>query len=506
MRLSIQAKIFAGFVALLIIFGGISGYTAWQVRALSQTLGVLHQAVVPLPAILTEVQSDLVGLERLAEQDDPAMLRRGVHLARRVYPYSARISERLERARARIDDATSADLRDVRAGLDDVERELRAMNPALEAFYAAVESGEAIAEARRGDLRRSLRRLGRAVARVRLTATDRLDRAVAAFAREEQRAVFNALILAALAMVVGLGITLSAGVTLRPLRVLREAVERIARGDYDRPVGIDRSDEIGALARAIDSMSQAIRTRDDQLSTQQKELLHRERLATVGRMSAQITHELRNPLSSIGLNSELLMEELEQLDEGEESRELLSSIIREVERLREITEEYLRFARLPRPEIQPVDLNQIARELLEFVRGEMEQAGVKARLDADPAGRPALADPNQVRAALLNLLRNAREALEAAEPGGGHVVIRVRSLGSQVTVEVSDDGPGLDEEASRRLFEPFFSSKPQGTGLGLPMVQKILEAQSGAVEVESDTGRGTTVRLRLPPAPEGDSA
>ncbi|MCA9537865.1 MAG: two-component sensor histidine kinase, partial [Myxococcales bacterium] len=204
---------------------------------------------------------------------------------------------------------------------------------------------------------------------------------------------------------------------------------------------------------------------------------------------------------SIGLNSELLMEELALVDDPEAlsgARDLLHDIIKEVERLREITEEYLRFARLPRPERVPVDLNHAAAELLEFVRGEMERAGARTRLDADPAARPALVDPNQLRSALLNLLRNAREAIEGR---GGHIVLRVRTLGDCATIAVVDDGPGVAADVQERLFEPFYSTKPQGTGLGLAMVRKIIEAQDGAVRFESAPGKGTTVRLELPLAP-----
>jgi signal transduction histidine kinase len=265
-------------------------------------------------------------------------------------------------------------------------------------------------------------------------------------------------------------------------------------------VSIDDRGELGALAAEFNVMAAAIQRRDAQLSAQQEQLLHRERLATVGKLSAQITHELRNPLSSIGLNSELLKEELamgQGVADLDGARELLSNIIREVERLREITEEYLRFARLPRPECVPVDLNHAAGDLMEFVRTEMQRAKVRIRLDADRAAHPAYVDPNQLRAALLNLLRNAREAM----PDGGHVVLRVRSLGGQATVEVIDDGPGVPDDLRERLFEPFFSTKPQGTGLGLSMVRKIMDALDGEVSISSVPGKGTTVRLSMPLAP-----
>lgn len=498
MRPTIPGQVFAAFVALLLTFGAVSVYTVWQVRDLGARLARIHGTLLPLPSVVAEAKGDLRGLDLVVDQPDPTALRRSVHIARRVRPYLDRLSGRFLEARRLLDPGDTpvelAALRD-RFGALDVERQ--AVQRSATRFFDLVEAGEDIESARLDVLAR-VRSLGRALASFEIDLRAEADRTVASFAAEEQRVVWGAIVLAAVAMVIGIGITFGANRILKPLRPLRAGVERIARGEYDEPVVVEgASGEIATLASEFNRMAEAIRKRDEQLSAQQRELVHRERLAAVGRMSAQITHELRNPLSSIGLNSELLMEEL---DASASARGLLENIIKEVERLREITEEYLRFARLPRPEPVPVDLNHAAVELLEFVRSELDQAGVRARVDPDPAVRPALVDPNQVRAALLNLVRNAREALEPK--GGGHVVVKVRSLGEHATVEVSDDGPGMSEEAMEHLYEPFFSTKPQGTGLGLSLVKRIVEVQCGRIDVESAPGRGTTVRLVLPLAEE----
>jgi len=366
-------------------------------------------------------------------------------------------------------------------------------------FFDAVEtSGATVSTARRAHL--ALTALEKRLDLFAIQVDYAISQGVQFIAEKEERVTWGAVILAAVAMVIGMIIALTARRVLNPLRTLRSSVERLAQGDYAQRVSIAAGGELGALAAEINSMAEAIQGRDAQLSAQQEQLLHRERLATVGKLSAQITHELRNPLSSIGLNSELLKEEL-AVTQGppdlEGARDLLTNIIREVERLREITEEYLRFARLPRPERVPVDLNHAAAELLDFVRSEMQQADVRIRLDEDRAALPAFVDPNQLRAALLNLVRNAREAM----PQGGHVVLRVRSLGGHATLEVIDDGPGVPEDLEDRLFEPFFSTKPQGTGLGLSMVRKSIEALEGDVTIESTPGKGTTVRLSMPLVP-----
>jgi len=493
-RLTLPGKVFAAFAILLFTFGGVTVYSVLQVRQIGRDVGRLHATLLPLPATLAGLGRDLQGLDLLLEQTDPGALRRAVHLARRVRPYL----DQLEGGFARVGDRLQA-AGPMAAGLG---ADLLALEPAraelvaaLSAFFDRVEAGGEPEEVR-PLARRHLRSLRRGLGRLEVDLAALIDARVVAFADDEASAVWGAILLGAVAMVLGVAITWLTARLLRPLRTLRAGVERVAQGRYDQPVQVEGRGELAALAADFNQMAAAIRQRDVQLTAQQKELLHQERLATVGRMSAQITHELRNPLSSIGLNSELLLDDLEPDHPG---RPLLSSIIREVERLREITEEYLRFARLPRPEIRPVDLNHACEELAEFVRTEMEQAGVRLRVDPDRAARPALVDPNQLRAALLNLVRNAREAL--AERGGGHVVLRVRTLGEHATVSVVDDGPGLSREALDHLFEPFFSTRPQGTGLGLPLVRRILQAQAGQVTVEPTPGGGATVSLILPLVP-----
>lgn len=503
MRLSIPGKVFAAFIALSLTFGAVIGLGLWHIRQQGVAVRGLHHSLVPVPRLVAELTGELRGLDLVFDQTDRATLRRSVHLARRVQPPVPRAQAGL----ARISDGLAAPGAPpaARALVDRVHLLSLAVaefEPVATSFYDAVETDAEAGrlETARREGRRQLRALIRDASALDAALEDALGNTVAALTRSEQRASWAVLVLVAVALVVGVGVTVATARLLRPLRTLRAGVERVARGEYDAPVTAVGTGEIGELAQAFNRMAEALRSRDDMLVAQQKELLHQERLATVGHLSAQITHELRNPLTSIGLNSELLMEELELASEPEHrqsARNLLENIIREVERLREITEEYLGFARLPRPERAAVDLNLVASELVEFVRSEMERAAVRIRFDPDPGARPAWVDPNQIRAALLNLVRNAREAM----PQGGHVVVRVRTLGDTATLAVIDDGPGFEPEALEHLFEPFFSTKPQGTGLGLPMVRKIVQAQAGDVRVERALPRGTAVTLALPLAP-----
>ena len=238
-------------------------------------------------------------------------------------------------------------------------------------------------------------------------------RGVASDMREQwKNAVQMGIILGGAGLLAAIGAALWLWRTLRPLQELRLKARRIASGDYGKRIGIYSRDEIGDLAREFDGMAWALQEREQRL-------IRSERLATVGKVAAQITHEIRNPLASIGLNAELLVDELGPAQN--EGRRLLEVISGEIDRLSEITESYLRYVRLPRPKLEPEDPAALVSAVMEFARAELALAGITLELDA-PAGLPEIAaDENQLRQALLNLVRNAREAM----PDGGRLQVAV---------------------------------------------------------------------------------
>jgi signal transduction histidine kinase len=276
--------------------------------------------------------------------------------------------------------------------------------------------------------------------------------------------------------------------TLRPLNVLREHTKQIAGGDYARRTGIASRDEIGDLAREFDAMAAAIEEREHRL-------IRSERLATVGRMAAHITHEIRNPLASLGLNVELLGDEVGA--DNQEARKLVTSIGKEVDRLSDITETYLRFVRLPKPKLECEDLGAIATSVLEFAGSELSLAGISWSIEIESGLPDVVADESQLRQALLNLVRNAKEAM----PGGGRILLEVgRAAEGHVRLVLADSGPGIAPENLANIFEPFFSTKAKGTGLGLALVQQIVSEHGGRIEVDCPPGAGTRFTLLLPVA------
>jgi signal transduction histidine kinase len=218
-------------------------------------------------------------------------------------------------------------------------------------------------------------------------------------------------------------------------------------------------------------------------------------------MAAHVTHEIRNPLSAMGLNIEMLEEELEQgaadAREKTEVRTLLVAIRREVQRLEHLSEEYLRVARLPQPRMEADDVAAAVSEIVAFARPEIELARCTVELHLEPRLPPALFDEAQLRQALLNLLRNAREAT----PQGGPIDVRVAADGMSVVIDVDDRGGGIPEPIRARVFDPFFSTKGEGTGLGLAITRHIVESHGGSVRCEPRDGGGTRFRIALPIAP-----
>jgi signal transduction histidine kinase len=304
---------------------------------------------------------------------------------------------------------------------------------------------------------------------------------------DEETALSMALALGAAGLAVAGAAFLFTLRSLRPLSALRAHARRLGGGDYSQRTGVTSRDEIGDLAREFDAMAAAIQEREHRL-------IRSERLATVGRMAAHIAHEVRNPLASIGLNAELLGDEIG--DRGDEARRLVTSIIGEVDRLTEITETYLRFARLPRPKLERENVAAIVASVMDMSRGELAQAGVEVTVDIAPGLPDIPADEAQLRQALINLVRNAREALADAETR--RLDVAVRETAGRVVVTIHDSGAGIGASNMSKIFDPFFSTKERGTGLGLALVQQIVVDHGGQIEVASPPGAGTTFTLALP--------
>jgi signal transduction histidine kinase len=232
-------------------------------------------------------------------------------------------------------------------------------------------------------------------------------------------------------------------------------------------------------------------------STRTRERLARsERLALVGQMLAQITHEVRNPLNALSLNAELLSDELATLDPERrtEAWDILRTVSSEIERLTLVTGHYLQLARRPQAQIGAEDPRALCEDVARLIAAELQRAGTELQLNLEAVGRHAL-DANQFKQALLNVLRNAMEA------GATALDLSVREQDGELHVCLTDNGEGMPQDQTEKSLEPFFSSKSNGTGLGLAITKQILDDHEGTIRIRSRPGAGTTVILAFPPRP-----
>ena len=485
---------------VLMTFGGVLVWSLFQHQRTADELRLLNEGYLPLALTVGEAKATqaVFGtvVDRVVSEPDPTATQQWLEVARRVRPATVeRALSGVERAgQFKQTDADRAALLGVSERLQKVRQRFDRNEAAYDRFFDALNRGDADgAEPLVSELRAEERSAENDLREARRRLQERIAAISSGAAEQESRA---ALLLGAstgIALLVGLGVI---GLTYRmlsPLPRLQRRVEVVARGDLS-PVELPRSDdELGRLADAFERMVAALRARDDSLKQATDRLVRSERLAAIGRMAAHVTHEVRNPLSSIGLNVELLEEELA---DNADTKALLRSIQREIDRLTKITEEYLGLARLPEPKLEPDDLGALVTAVGQFVTAEFRGADVTLEMQVG-LGLPKVAlDESQLRQAVLNLLRNAKESM----PGGGTVRLVAEVARAGVSVRVDDEGCGMDAETKERIFDLFFTTKKGGTGLGLPLTQQIIAAHGGTLVCDSTAGGGTSFELWLPRA------
>ena len=250
-------------------------------------------------------------------------------------------------------------------------------------------------------------------------------------------------------------------------------------------------------ARAeVERLNEELKGTLSQLQAAQQELVVAERMATVGRLSLKVAHEVRNPIAAIGLNAEMLGDIVKGRPAGdmEEAASLLAAIREQVGALDALTEEYLAFARFPRPHFEEESVSELVQELADFVRPVATRQGLRVSVEIDPSVPMMEIDRGLLRQAVLNLVKNGLEALSS----GGELTIASRFDGDTVEISVSDTGGGIPDEVAPRLFEQFFTTKPQGTGLGLSIARQIVEEHGGEIQWANRPGPGAVFTIRLP--------
>jgi len=288
-----------------------------------------------------------------------------------------------------------------------------------------------------------------------------------------------------------MGIAMSAWATARitrPVQRLAYSAGKVAAGNWDTTVEESSGGEIGQLARAFNRMTH-------ELVEQRDRLVQAERVAAWRELARRLAHELKNPLFPLQITVENMLRARDRSPEqfDEVFHEGAQTLLAELANLKQIIARFSDFAKMPAPQMQPVDFNAMAAETLRLFDAQFAQARVSPRLELDSRLRPVQADPEQLTRALRNLVVNAIDAM----PQGGMLTVRTVALGAGVRLEVSDTGQGLTPEECARLFTPYYTTKTHGTGLGLAIVQSVVSDHHGRIAVESEPGKGTTFRIEL---------
>ncbi len=311
-----------------------------------------------------------------------------------------------------------------------------------------------------------------------------------------------------------------------PIKRLLERTRAITALDLDKPAGEPVPGDLGAVADSFDimrarlkevmdenreftqSLEKKVEERSRQLGQAQEKLIRSDRLASLGQLSASVAHEINNPVSGV-LNLAVLMQRL--MDKGDltperrqQFREYLDSIAQEVTRVGRIVSDLLAFSRRSSPQRTNVDLNETVRNTLALISHKLELIGVRLDLELGQDLPIVPCDGAQLQQVVINLVMNAAEA----SPEGETVVLRTKFDAGQgmVILEVEDHGSGITQEHLSRVFDPFFSTKEvgKGVGLGLSVVHGIVEAHGGAISVSSEYGRGSVFTVQLPVHPKGN--
>ena len=518
-RRTVAGRLFASYLVVLAAFALTVGWSFQALRAASRDAELLRAGYAPLLLRIGEVLAEQnvfnAQLNHITAARNPGDVREWIETARRTRPLAFSLvrdaAERLAGAGGpgALSAPASTDVRrlgeEIAGEVGAIERLLSADPERFARLFQALAVGDREAAERARD--ELVKREAEAAQRLRAIkgrVDDRMASLSADAERREARSTQLLVGLGVLTLLVGVLTSIYARRVLAPLTAVTERAKAVARGDLTPQEVVATNDEIGELATTFEGMVAAIRRA-------RAELVHAERLVTIGKMAAHVTHEIRNPLSSIGLNLELLEEEIARVssvDGGpdatdaepramKEAAQLATAIRAEVDRLSRIAEQYLSVARRPRPQLDPERVDDLVSELVAFVRPELERSHVGVRVDADADGPEIPLDESQIRQALLNLIRNAREAM----PKGGEILIGVASEGATVVITVDDTGPGIPEELRASIFDPFFTTKQRGTGLGLAVTRDIIEAHGGAIACEDRAAGGTRFRITLPVPP-----
>lgn len=307
---------------------------------------------------------------------------------------------------------------------------------------------------------------------------------------------------------------------VRPIKELASATMEVAKGTLNKRVYIDSQSEIGQLYDSFNKMAEKLQENDEimrgfneelekkvrertlelqsaneKLQKTQMALIRTEKVAAVGQIAAGVTHEIKNPLNSLSINTQLLLKELAKSSGSDSSAYESASLIRfEINRINNILEEFVKFAKFPQPQFFDNNINEVITEVVDLMSSSAEDNGIVMQISLHNDIPRFRFDARQFKEVMINLSQNAIRAMK----NGGSLEVKTAMNNENVIIRVSDTGEGIPGKNVEKIFPPFFSTREGGLGLGLPIVQRIIESHGGRITCTSTVGVGTTFEISLP--------
>lgn len=512
-KLRLSAKITLGLAASAVLCLSAGIFCVGRFNALEGEMRRMNELYVPALKTLNQIEGHVYLLD--------FELDRALQNAKEPIKWAQldAVASKVQTLRQLYASGGAESLAELVNSLEASAQRLRQALAALEPSEARTAQAAALSDLR-GDLRHQ----------VRISIRD-VDREIRMAALQVQQEISRSGIIVTVLLVFSL-VTLATLLfwikrSLLPLQQLTRTVQEIsARGLGDENIRWPdprSDDEIGFFAREFRAMGLSLRDRNKQLEIQRKNLesahgemarqnadlrqarsriAHQERLALVGRLSAQMAHEIRNPLNAMGLHIDFLESRARKEARSGETLEALASVRNEIERLSAITDSYLRGSRGIELEVEESDVNEIVREVVAVYGPLLKDSGIVMQLDLAPL-KPLPADRRQLSQVIGNLVKNAAEAFEPGkeQPDGLRSIRLSTRLDLEkrvVELECVDTGRGIREEEAREIFSPFYTTKADGTGLGLAHSRQVVEAHGGQIFFHSRFGKGTSFRISLP--------
>lgn len=488
---TVSGRILAAFLLVLGLFATASLWSVLSFRQAVEEAALLRRGYLPLALCLRDLVANQDSynsqLNHVTTARNPADARVWFEAALAVG--RPRKIAQVEAALlvAFLDEQDALERRELSADLTRVKELMAGDAPLVSALFAQLAQGkQQAAQSTRDQLVTQGLRVQRSLVRLEARVSAHVDRLLDAARSRERMAFLILIFLSGLSVLVALLIALYARRVLLPLSLVTARAEKVAAGDMQAEQPLQTGDEIGELSQTFEEMVQAI-------FLARERLLASERLAAIGKMAAHVTHEVRNPLSSIALNLELLEDEL--TDDQREARGLLRAIGQEVQRLSGLSDQYLSMARRKPPEFELTDLAAVLDAAADFMRRDLLRHAIELKLQVQADLPLVQLDQGQMRQALFNLVRNAREAMA---PEGGTITVSARAEHAQIVVAVADTGPGVAVETVSQLFDPFFTTKSHGTGLGLAVTRQIVQAHGAQLRHRKNDPHGAVFEIVLP--------